>query len=447
MVTACNDNTTTIGSSLVSDSTEIVIDSSFVLTGHSISHPMVQSRTTNQLLGRINAKGYGAFSSDIVTQFMPTSTLDTTGVTKDDIDSIKLMMFMFTGDFTGDSLAPMGLNVYRLNRQLPSPIYSDFDPTEYYSPNDLIGSTIYTANALYNDSLNKLGYRTIQVKLPLSMGQELFERYKTNPETFGSPQAFAEWFPGIYIANTFGSGRVTNISETRMNIHFHRHTVVTTDSTSRDTIIYGTRSYLAVTPEIVTNNNIDYSMSQELKKMADEGKTLLVAPTGLNAEITLPTKEIINTFLSKGGNLAVLNTLTMSIPATAIENSYGIEPPSNILMVKSAEREKFFAESKITDDKTSFLAEYDRANKCYVFLNLRPYIMDMMNKESITEEDITFTLAPVSVQTESTEATYYQQAVTYVTNINPYVEKPVMAHLKINNAKITMTFSKQSIKF
>lgn len=100
LVTACNDNSTTIGSSLVTDSTEIIIDSAFTLTGHSVDNPLVQSRTLTQLLGSIDAKEYGSFKSDVVTQFMPASTIDTTGVSVNDLDSIKLLMFMSTGDFT-----------------------------------------------------------------------------------------------------------------------------------------------------------------------------------------------------------------------------------------------------------------------------------------------------------------------------------------------------------
>lgn len=447
LVTACNDNSTTIGSSLVTDSTEIIIDSAFTLTGHSVDNPLVQSRTLTQLLGSIDAKEYGSFKSDVVTQFMPASTIDTTGVSVNDLDSIKLLMFMSTGDFTGDSLVPMGLNVYRLNRQLPSPIYSDFDPKDYFSDKDLIGSTVYTANALYNDSLSNLNYRAIQIKLPLSMAKDLYNRYLSNPETFASPQAFAEWFPGIYISNTFGSGRIVNIYQTRMNVYFHRHTKIETDSVTRDTITNGTRAYLAVTPEVVTNNNITYAMSPRLTEMARSGKQIMVAPIGMNVEIKFPAKKIIDSFLSKGGKLSVLNTLTMSIPATEVENEYGITTPKDLLMVKSSEKETFFANSKVTDDRTSFLAVYDSKNKCYTFSNLRPYIMDMLKKEKIEESDVTFTLIPVSVATESTEGSIYQDPVTYVTAINPYVERPVMADFNIDKAKIKLTFSKQSIIF
>ena len=40
----------------------------------------------------------------------------------------------------------MGLEVYRLNKQLPSLIYSNFDPADYYNPADLLA--MLTPNSL-----------------------------------------------------------------------------------------------------------------------------------------------------------------------------------------------------------------------------------------------------------------------------------------------------------
>ena len=116
------------------------MDSSFTVSGRSITVDRVQSRTITQLIGLINAKGFGELESEVVCQFMPAASLVTEGVTADDIDSLKLVLLTSKTGFVGDSLAPMGLEVFRLNRQLPSPIYSDLNPTEYYDPSAIIGS-------------------------------------------------------------------------------------------------------------------------------------------------------------------------------------------------------------------------------------------------------------------------------------------------------------------
>lgn len=447
LMVSCDDSTTTIGTSLVTDQTEIIVDSTFTVTGHSLSNPVVQSRTLTQLLGRLDAKEFGSFRSDIVTQFMPAMNIDTEGVELSDIDSLKLLLFMTPGDFTGDSLAPMGLNVYRLNRQLPSPIYSDFDPTGYYSEDDLMGSQVYTANVLHSDSLAGLSYRTIYVNLPREFGCELFTRFKEHPETFATPSAFAEWFPGLYISNTFGSGRVVNINETRMNLYYRKHAKYeTTSGTTRDTIYNLVRGYLSVTPEVITNNNIDLQMSQQLTSMVDNGEAVVVAPTGTEVEISFPTRDVISTYKAGSPILSVLNSLSFSIPAATIENSYGIEPPTNLLMVLASEKDEFFAKNKITDNRTSFMATYSATTKSYVFADLRQYIIDMMDKSSVSDADCTFILTPVNVETETSESSYYSSGTTYVTNIAPYVTRPSMTRLDLKNAKIILTFSRQSSK-
>lgn len=440
-VVACEESSS-IGESILQDEVEIVIDSTFTVTGTSLLNTRVQSRTTRQMLGLIDAKGYGRLESDIVTQFMPSAHLDTAGVTVDDIDSIKLEMKIYNGNYTGDSIVPMGLKVYKLNKQLPSPIYSDFDPASYYSKSDLVASTVYTASALGQpDSVANLSYRLISVALPLQMGRDFFSRYKSNPETFNSPEAFAQWFPGFYIANTYGSGRVMDFTSTNMRMYYHKNTKYN----DRDTTYYYDMSYFSVTPEVVSNNNIRFDMSNELKARAQNGETLIVAPTGMDVEITFPGKEIAEKYRADKNSVSVINSLTFEIPAEAIANDYGIDPPTRLLMVLSSEKEDFFRDSKINDNKTSFLATYDKTSGKYSFSGMRNYILSLLEKSQIEDKDVKFTITPVNVTTE-TSGNYYQSS-EYVTGIDPYVNKPAMVKLLLDKAKIKFTYSRQSIKF
>jgi hypothetical protein len=96
---------------------------------------------------------------------------------------------------------------------------------------------------------------------------------------------------------------------------------------------------------------------------------------------------------------------------------------------------------------TSFYAAYDSTTKSYSFTGLRGYLLDLMAKDEITDEDLTFTLTPVDVETETTTSSYYSTGTTYVTAINPYVEKPAMAKLLLDKAKIWFVYSKQTINY
>ena len=163
-LTSCED-TPDIGNSLVEDETEVVKVSDFTVVGRTVGNTSVETRNLVEMLGRIDADGYGKLSAEFVTQLMPAAQLSS-NLTRDNVDSIRIEFYINNGAYVGDSLAPMGLEVYKLNRQLPANINSQFDVAQYYDPADLIASKIYTCNALgATDSIQNLSYRQINVKL------------------------------------------------------------------------------------------------------------------------------------------------------------------------------------------------------------------------------------------------------------------------------------------
>lgn len=455
-VMSCDDSSTA-GGSLVQDEVEIVIDSAFSVAGRPVASDLVQSRTILQLLGSLKADGYGTLSSDIVCQYMPASSIDTFGVKAEYIDSVKLELCMYKDAFAGDSTVPMGLTVYRLNKQLPSPIYSDFDPTGYYDPSSPVGSVTYSALLDGSPDLaaddNGSLYKSIYVDLPLEMGVDLYNLFLTSPQTLQTPQAFAQWFPGFYIANSFGSGRVTRINNNLINVYYHSVHHIDDEENPRDTTLYHVSSYMAVTPEVITNNNIRFEMSDALKERAEDGETILVGPTGYDVEFTFPAREILERYKSQGGSLAVVNALNFSIPAKDISNDYGLKPPPYILMVKKSQKDKFFSTTQINDDMSSFYAAYNSTTGTYAFSSMRNYIIDLINKGTVTADDEEFVICPVQVSFyTNSNSNYYGYGYYYgtattstqVSTITPYVVEPVMTILDLKHAKIDFTFSKQT---
>lgn len=444
---SCDDTVTTLGSSLIEDSSAVIIDSSFTCTGQSVRNNELPSRTSTQILGSLSAKEFGTFSSDFVAQFMPAMELQTDGVSAADIDSMKLFMVFNAGDFTGDSIVPMGFKVYPLTRELPSPIYSDFDPSDYYNPDDCWtpSNQIYTGNALYDDSIStSVATRYVGVTLPKTFAVKFFNEYVNKPQTFATPDAFVKFFPGLYVKNTFGSGRVINFTETRINMFYHRHATVTVDDVERDTIYNMSSAYMAVTPEVISNNIINMQLSSTLQTKVDNGETLLVAPAGYDVEMRFPAPEIISSYRQSGSDMSVINTLTLSIPVETLDNDYNINPPANILLILSKDKNTFYEQNKITDDITSFLAAYNETSKSYEFTELRQFIIDLLNKDTLAVEDYSFTITPVNVKTETSSSSYYSTGTSYVSEITPYVSGPTMCKLLLNEAKIKFTYSKES---
>lgn len=445
---SCNE-ASTIGNEIVGDSIQIIVDTSYTMTGRSVADSVVLSRTVTQMLGEIDVPGYGRISSRVVTQFMPAYVLDTAGVSVNDIDSLRLVFRTATDAFVGDALAPVGLTVYRLTRQLHTPIYSDFDPKGYYDPSAPIASTIYSTTAEGQpDSLLREGVREVAVNLPRELAQELYATYRNNPSIYGSPEKFAQVFPGLFLETSFGSGRITRMTRTTMEMYYHRTKYI--DSLARDTTYKYVGNYYAVTPEIISNNAIDLSIDQSIYDRVKKGENIILTPAGLELQIELPIPQIIANYrknTSGSSALGVINNFGITIPAEEIENDYGITPPPCLLLILTRDKEKFFLENQLNDDKTSFYAEYDSSAGTYSYGNLRQYLINLLNSdEPLTPEDYTFSLVPVNL-TKETVADYYGTGTTYVTSITPYVTEPKMAKFNLDKAKIKLTYSRQTINF
>lgn len=445
---ACTENSP-VGNALADESVAIIVDSNFTVTGHAVKTEAVQSRTLNQLVGALDAKGYGSIHSDFIGQFMPSLKIDTSNITPADIDSVNLFLQMTRGDFVGDSLVPMGMEIYRVTRDLPYPIYSDFDPAGYFDQKP-IASVVYTASTMNSaDSVKSLSTLYTYMPLPVSLGRELVQAYIDNPANYSDPELFAKnVFKGLYIRSSYGSGRISHFNTTSIRVYYSKQ-VWNEDSARYETRRYN-GDYYAVTPEVVLNNDITYDVAPELKAMADAGDPIVVAPVGYEVEMRFPAPEIIASYNKYNSKMRVLNTLSMSIPVEEISNAYEIAPPPNLLLILKSKKAEFFAANKLTDNKTSFYAAYNSTTRSYTFSGLRAYLVDLLSKQNITEDDYTFMLIPVEVNTEAQASggSYYYSygGASYVeSSIVPYVAKPVMAKILLDKAKIKLTFSAGNI--
>ncbi|MCQ2289078.1 MAG: DUF4270 domain-containing protein [Muribaculaceae bacterium] len=453
---SCTDDT--IGGSLSDTRLAIIEDSSFTITGQSVPNTSLRSRTTTQLLGVIKSDGYGTLSSSIVTQFMPVFAIDTAGTKVEWIDSCKLVLRLPTeGAFTGDSLAPMKLNVYRLNKSLPSPIYSDFDASGYYDVSAPVASVAYSnasakiVGVYDSNTYSYIYHREVEVPVDVDIARSLYTEYVKNPETFRSPSNFEKYFPGVAITNSFGSGRVMNFTDTEFRVYCRKH-VQLTDTT--DTIYKGVQqTYLASSPEVLQNNLIRLDVDQAIKDRVAAGEAIVQAPAGYEVKTRFPIQEVIDMYKNNTkGAMSVINSLSFEVPVEELETQYAIAPPAYLLMVKTSKKDEFIEGDSLTNSKDSFYAKYDPIKKVYNFSGMRNYILDILtNKGGVASEDDTyFTITPmdVTIYTDSSSSYYYyyqNNPTTTVTKISPQVSCPAIARLRLDKAKVKVVFSKQSM--
>lgn len=455
-LSSCEDSSSPIGGSLMSGDVTITVDTlEMKIDATSILEPNFDSRAQSKLLGRINVPEYGSLECSFVTQLLPATKMNIPDSIKvGDVDSLRMVLKVPRGSLTGDSLAPQQLKTFRLTKQLPSDINSTFNPDGYYDPQSPLGVKSYTLSALsMNDSMFKQGADIrIPVMMPDKMAKDLFTAYRDNSQLFQWPQTFAQQFPGVYVQQNFGNGCVGVISGLEFYLYWHYNKQVyqkkDDDSGEYHYVPVLTRDsvcLLASRPEVLSANRVEYKVSDYLHDLAASGKSIVTTPGGYYVKIDFPAKELIEKYNHDLNKLAVVSKLTFEIPAKAVKNDYDLPCVPNLLMVKSSEREKFFSENKVPDNKIAFSAEYDSENECYTFGGMREYILDLINKGEITAEDTEFSLVPVILATETT-TDYYGNVVVYVTGCAPYIGRPTMTELDTEHATIYFTYSRQTIE-
>lgn len=479
-LSGCEDEVSTIGSDLASGEVQIALDS-LVWDGTSqkiyrgddslyVECPKiaftteyetaVDSRSTTNLLGRISVPEYGDLHCSFVSRMMSATSLSMPEGSQ--VDSMKLVLSVPRGQLTGDSLAPQQLRAYQLTKSLPLDITNTFDPTGYYDPANPIGSRSYTLSALgMSDSIySKLSYINIEIPMSKEMALKTAEAYEKTPEIFQWPQTFEQYFHGIYVEPSFGRGCVANISDANFLL-FYSYKITTTDTNDKGEEVettetkVGTAGLFQSSPIVLNSNNISYTPSTYLKGLAASGEAVVTAPGGYRVRMTFPAKDLIDIYRQSQSRLAVVSGLTFSIPVDEIENDYGLTPPPYMLMVKTSKLNEFFAKNSLPDSKDSFYATYSSSTKRYAFSSMRQYIIDLIEKETITDDDLDFTLVPVDLTLESNQSNNYNSSLYYyygtsssstsytVTKCTPYIAKPAMCRLKLDKAQTVFTYSIQ----
>ena len=275
--------------------------------------------------------------------------------------------------------------------------------------------------------------------------KRIFNKYKEDPEVFSMPSEFAKFFPGIYMNISYGNGRMVNIKGIFMTMHYR---AIDNEKGKIDTLSY---NYLGVTPEISSINHFALTPDEQLQAKVEENnavgkKVIAQAPIGYIPIIKFPTANIIKKYqekLEESNRIQnILNYLSFTIPVVANEDAQ-LAPPQHLLFIRASQVKDFFEQKLLPDDISTMYATYDKGKGAYNFGDISNYIRNILKRDdpTVTEDDETIALIPVSVFSE-TSSSYYETT-TSVVSVTPYSQSPAIVELDLDGAQIKIIYTTQ----
>lgn len=411
---ACNDETGTIGGSLISDLDHLEISTdTFNISTRSIVVDSVLARNSSSYLGTIRDPETGEYiSANYMTQFhtlegygFPALDSISSRDTNNEIIADSCELRLFWDSFYGDSLSSMKCTAYELAAPMTEDkvYYSNFDPIKEglvrsASAGGIKASKTYTLEDM-NVSLslrNNSSYsKNIRIRLDKPYTDKDGKTYN-NYGTYIMRKYYKEYggdstyfknairlinnvVPGFYIESTGGLGNLANVTITQLNLYFQYK------GSSASTPYTGTMSF-AGTQEVMQHTNY-VNENEKIKSLADDPTcTYLKTPAGIFTEITLPVNEIClnhdnDTVNSAKFTLQRLNDIT--------DSSYAFDAPTTVLLVPKDSLYSFFEHRDVNNNKTSFLATFDSKSNTYTFNNVGSMIkaMQLSKLNGNTSED------------------------------------------------------------
>lgn len=444
MTLACNDTLDQLGFTIQPgmDSLTVGIDT-LHLQARTVQLDSIFARTKYPVLGQYMDPVFGSIKSEYMAEFyLPEGAGFKSGAT---IDSVRVVLSYAT--MMGDSLAPMELSAYALNRSLKGiNSYTHVNPEAYAEMAEPLGRKVFTGkNNTYHTETYTSGYTTesykvydISIDLPLALGQRFLNEYNQPGHGMMSDlDRFRQFFPGLYFTTTFGSSTILNINYTTFFIHYN-YPDAKGSSTGQDTIRTDALK-LYITPDVTQINTIRSSNQQLLEE--NETHTYVKSPAGVVTELTFPFSEISQELQSRALNLA--NFTFYAMPDATENPMVKIAPPDYLLLINRDSLEGFFEQRRLPDNVTSFLSDkFDATTYAYDFNN----ISAMMNYYNRTmgedPEDLVYYLIPVDATITTSQQSYYSSGTQTLTDLNNQMwPTAAMLDKRAGNLKIELIFS------
>lgn len=401
VLTACDDTTDTLGSSLTNTEDLITVsDGIFNVSSRSIVVDSVISRSTTGYLGKVKDLETGTYiTSDFLTQFHIMENMEfaaqdrlAKGIIADSCD-----LRLFYNTFYGDSLTSMRATIYEMKEPVEEGVkyYTNFDPEKEglvrLGEGAVKRSKSYSlANTNLTDSARNNGYYTNNICFKLdapytakdgttydNYGTYIMQCYYDNKDNFNNTYKFLHNVcPGFYVKLDNGVGAMAYISNTRMNVYY---SLINSSTTSSGVSFGGTEETRQLTSVRKDEESI--------KRLAEDNTcTYIKAPANIFTELTLPIEEIC-----KGHETDSINSAKLTLQAynNTVDSKYSFSAPSNILLVQKDSLDSFFENKKVADSRVTYVTTYTTTTNSYTFGNIAQLIETIFRSLPTSEPALT----------------------------------------------------------
>ncbi len=466
---SCEDNMSEIGSSVRPDTDNLLVQTkSFDFVSSTFDVDSIYIRTSTPLLGQITDPVVGTIRSDYAAQMRIRPGFNF-NVEEDDslvynmnnpLDSMinnqldSAVLSITYGSYIGDSLTPMGVTIYKLKDQLSAntdDFYSNF--TIDSEGLDVLGTAGYTGvNYNISDSIkNSEGYVPyVDVLLNDEVKNSFYDAVVNNPEIFKDQESFQQFFPGVYMKNTFGNGTILKVQNTSIGFFYRTYHAYNPDSTrlkaddGRDSSYIENRvKVISVTPDVIQLNSV-LNAGKEL--VSNDSTTYITTPGRTFTEVKLPVGQIVTTINSNPNAIKTfLNNTSFMARAYTDSEFFSQAAPTYMLLVEKDKINTFFEDNDLPDNKTSYVASLFKdttsVNYGYNFGNINKMVMNFAeelekaNGKVEPTDSVTLALVPITAVVDE------QSNITRVTNY--FMPGGVSLKKGENAAKVNIVYLQQ----
>lgn len=416
---ACDDTTDGLGTSLTNNMDNIeVSDAAYAVTSQSIKADSVLTSGAHAVLGRMRDSETQAYvKGDYMSQFtllngysLPSADSVDSKDANGEVYADSAYLQLTWEDRYGDSTQTMNVTAYEMSKPM--------NDQEYYSNFDALAQGYYSHDNYHVSKTYQLLGSNSQIKIPLNepyakdgvtynnYGTYLLRQYYKNPENFSNTYRFIHNVtPGFYVESTGGIGNMAKIWVSEIMVYYrYKETVKSTHSGLDSLVHYTGYTRFDGTEEVLQTNKIENDEASLNRLISDNNCTYVKSPAGIFTELTIPVEEIVS-----GHEQDTLNTAKIVLNSinNTVESKYQLKPPSYVILLPKDSMYTFFENSKLYDNKTSYLAAYSSGSDAgYTFNNISGLINWMYQHHKAFPNDENWNKAvivPVGTQTHTSQ--------------------------------------------